>query len=212
MNELFSTAAWIIMDPWSDVGMPDTIEHPNLNDHNFKTWIKIKKILPMLKHPIVSSNNHQKIYTELENIKNIGYDKNQLLSYLNTHNLKNIVYCGFHYGICILHRDTGACNINPYFNLNQRWKKEYNKFKGSDWPNLIELDCFTYQDKILKKEIESMSELKEIAYTYIENQKYFDQYKNINVFIKKDLCCIYPGSETQERLLDADSKQYAILI
>jgi len=210
MQEFFSNAAWVIMDPWTVSTSTETIKYPDLDNHNYKTWLKIKKILPLLKHPLVSIGSHHSVYSELEKITNIGYDLNKLLSYIKVHRLKNIVYCGFHYGTCILYRPTGAAYVNPYFNLNMQWKEQYKNFKGSDWPDILELTQLVDQNKNLKNEIESIPILINIWEKYSKNQNYYDKNKNINVFIKKDLCSLYP--DTIEKELDQISKSYATLI
>jgi hypothetical protein len=126
-NYLKENALWIIMDPWYPTPYDsDLIKCPYIEEHNEKTLYKIIDYLPQVKHYciscpefIIENNQFKKIFphsklSHLENLKNNYYN---LESVMNKLKLNDIVYCGFHYGQCILFKPDGAINTSKNFKV-----------------------------------------------------------------------------------------------
>jgi hypothetical protein len=118
---LQQNALWVIMDPWHPhCYEKDLVAHPNLTEENDIMVNKILNYIPNLKHVIVSMAEEKDgikrtITPKLKHLYNIKDNPLLLISYLKKHNLQNIVYCGFHYGRCILCNKTGAKYMSIYY-------------------------------------------------------------------------------------------------
>lgn len=116
-----TNALWLIMDPWLEQPGGDTELSPNINKKNHETANKIALYLQDITHVRVSMDESHKIQPSLCHFVNIGYNVETLKQYMDNNNLNNIVYCGFHYGICIVNRPTGIRAMSQFYKL---WVKK----------------------------------------------------------------------------------------
>ena len=131
MESLEDNALWIIMDPWYPTPYQCDLERcPNLDELNEVVLNKIIDYLPKLRHVCISCPStitedgvikkvtpHSKV-SHLYNLENSIF---KLYLYMSRHKLKSIVYCGFHYGHCILDKDDGAMNTTKLYDV---WVKK----------------------------------------------------------------------------------------
>lgn len=142
MESLEDNALWIIMDPWYPTPYQwDLDQYPNIDELNEVVLNKIVDYLPKLKHVCISCpltikeddliktvTPHPKV-AHLHNLENSIY---RLYLYMKKHDLKSIVYCGFHYGRCILDKDDGAMTTSKFCDV---WvKKDFcGLYPEDDW-------------------------------------------------------------------------------
>lgn len=130
-----------------------------------------------------------------------------LRNYLSKHKLTRVVYCGFHHGICILYRKDGAANINnlSYETVNSKWSDLWNTFRGADWPEHCELAAISQLPSNILAEMETIDALQPLMNLNINSLS-----EKLDLYIKKDLCCLYPDSDETE--MDELSTKYATII
>jgi hypothetical protein len=140
MKNLKDHALWLIMDPWYPTPIQqDLKDYPNLDRLQAQFVNRIALRLQSVQHVAVSCPmevdgvpahvaavfaHYPNTYNSLEN----------LVSIMSQRNLTQIVYCGFHYGHCILSKPDGAmythklyktwvnrdlCCVLPYDNIAQ---------------------------------------------------------------------------------------------
>ena len=118
LAELNETSVWIIMDPWEDQEklfpqrLPPNTEPGSLNRWNKLTMDKILAYLPQMKYPLVVTTEIDKSPEVFQNLPYVQhYPKKAgpvlIERHMEKHNLKNIIYCGFHENECIVNRRTG---------------------------------------------------------------------------------------------------------
>jgi hypothetical protein len=124
---LRNNALWVIMDPWHPTPYEqDLIKCPYIEDHNQKTLDKIIDYFSFSKVKyrciscpefIIEHNNCKKVFShkKINHLFNLKNNYSNLELVMNKLNLNNIVYCGFHYGQCILHKPDGAINASKKF-------------------------------------------------------------------------------------------------
>jgi len=119
---LEQNALWMIMDPWyPHPWQHDVIADPLINERADTMVDKICQYLPSLKHVKLSCPKRFPVHQKLSHIENIynetpGVQRGDICvhEYMKQHNLKDIVYTGFHLGRCILRKETGAIQMNRY--------------------------------------------------------------------------------------------------
>jgi len=126
---LEKNALWVIMDPWMKTPyQSDLIKYPNLDQSNLIILKKIKNYIPNLNYVCVScplfvkdsdSNIIKRVYLypDFNELVNFENNYNNFLKYMIKNNLSDVVYCGFHYGECILDKPDGAKYTSKKFNI-----------------------------------------------------------------------------------------------
>jgi hypothetical protein len=129
MIDLEEEALWIIMDPWYPTPLEgDLIECPNIDELNQVVIDKIVNYIPKLKHVCIScptfiNDSELKItkkvtpHPQLNYLYNFGNQYNEALKYMKRNKLNSIVYCGFHYGECILTNSDGVIAFSHKYNV-----------------------------------------------------------------------------------------------
>jgi hypothetical protein len=146
---LNKNALWIIMDPWYPTPYEKDIKECSfIEEHNQKTLDKIIDYLPKVKYKCIScpkfitENNKTKEvfpHKKVNNFLNLNNNLDKLNLVMNKIQLNDIVYCGFHYGQCILHKPDGAINTSKNFST---WVKKDlcclfpNKFSWEEADNI----------------------------------------------------------------------------
>lgn len=120
MINLEQDALWIIMDPWYPTPFAmDVKQCPNIDELNQIVINRILDYLPKLMHVCISCptiikdselNVTRRVtpHPQLNYLYNFGNQYNEVLKYMSINKLNSIVYCGFHYGDCILYNEDGA--------------------------------------------------------------------------------------------------------
>ena len=117
-EKLNESSVWIIMDPWTDQEklfpwrLPPNTEPGSLNRWNKLTMDKILAYLPQMKYPLVVTTEIDKSPEVFQNLPYVQHYPNKagpvlIERHMEKHNLKNIIYCGFHENECIMNRPTG---------------------------------------------------------------------------------------------------------
>lgn len=104
LDFLHNHACWLIIDPWSKQPEEDIKICPDIEDRNAQTVLNISQYLKNCKHWLVSSYSTD-IALPFQNLNNIEGNKLSLINYMETNNIKHIVYTGFHDGCCIVYQD-----------------------------------------------------------------------------------------------------------
>jgi hypothetical protein len=128
---LQKNALWVIMDPWYPTPYKKDVENcPNIDQHNQKTIDKILNYLPNLKldHVCISCPKYLQdenendildlpvsVNPQLTNFYNIENDLLKLCKLMMKKSLSIIVYCGFHYGNCIVFKPDGVETTSRLF-------------------------------------------------------------------------------------------------
>jgi hypothetical protein len=128
---LHKNALWVIMDPWYPTPYTIDVEnYPNIDQYNQKTIEKILNYLPNLKldHVCISCPKYLQdenendildlpvtVNPQLTKFYNIENDIKKLITLMRKKSLSIIVYCGFHYGNCIVFNPDGAKNTSRLF-------------------------------------------------------------------------------------------------
>lgn len=111
-------ALWLIMDPWFPHPWPrDRQRWPNIDDHNQLTIDAIVDYLPNLKHVIVSVAPAYQVHPALQYLYNTKNRLDLLLQKINALGVTDLVYVGFHWGICMLNKPDGAANLQSHTSL-----------------------------------------------------------------------------------------------
>lgn len=125
---LEKTALWLIMDPWIKTPYKnDLVEFPDLDKINLVILEKIEEYLPKLTHVCVSCPStiidrefkvikKVDIYPPFKKFDNFENNYSNFLMYMRKNNLTDVVYCGFHYGDCIITKPDGAKYTSKKFN------------------------------------------------------------------------------------------------
>jgi hypothetical protein len=110
LKYLRQTALWIIVDPWIQQPDDDGIRsrYPNIDQYNRQLIPEISGFSHRLKHCLVNCPEDRAIHPELGHLHNIVDNPQEFDRYTLDHGIKHVVYCGFHYGRCLLDRYTGA--------------------------------------------------------------------------------------------------------
>ena len=115
MNEIHTQACWIIIDCWENQPLNDIKIVPDINEINYEVANKISNYLVNVKHCVVSCN--LPVMPQFKNLPNVKGDQKMLLEYMKTHNLKSLIYTGFHDGLCILYKEfTGVKYMSNHVN------------------------------------------------------------------------------------------------
>jgi hypothetical protein len=128
---LHKNALWVIMDPWYPTPYVIDVENcPNIDQHNQKTIEKILNYLPNLNldHVCISCPKYLRdendedildcpvtVNPQLANFYNIENDIKKLIILMRKKCLSIIVYCGFHYGDCLVVKPDGIKNSSKLF-------------------------------------------------------------------------------------------------
>ena len=127
---LRQNALWVIVDPWHHQPTDKYKKRtPNIDCHNEVTIKKILHVLPNIKHTYISVpyDTGEPMFEALTPHPLMAHLPNLHNSFANLHlvmkrlKLNDIVYCGFHYGICIIDRPVGAKIMSKYYNI---WYKK----------------------------------------------------------------------------------------
>jgi hypothetical protein len=131
ISYLQKKSLWIIMDPWHPTPYSKDIEiFPKIDEYNQITFKKILNYIPKLKYVCIScptfilDNNVPKLVTphpEVSHLLNLKNNYLNLITHMKTINLNDIVYCGFHYGKCILDKPDGVRNASKLYKV---WVKK----------------------------------------------------------------------------------------
>jgi hypothetical protein len=145
---LQQNALWIIVDPWHK--HPKVWKGcPNVDEINAITANRIAAYLPEIKHVCIAmgdklDNKTLIVAQQFMHLYNIQYKTMKLVYLMEKNNLKDIVYCGFHYGRCIINKPIGAKIMSKYF---KTWvKKDLCCFIADE-----NLPSIEYADKITEK-------------------------------------------------------------
>jgi hypothetical protein len=140
---LQQNALWVIMDPWISQPLKDNENNLDINQHNYNTYLKILEYLSQVKHVCVACD--EPIYPELIEFPNVKYNTTRLYLLAKNRKCENLVYCGFHYGRCIVRgRPNGTANMSK---LMKCWvKKDLCGFFSCE-----KIPTVTYADEITKK-------------------------------------------------------------
>ena len=143
IDNLFTEAVWIIMDPWelTDKNSDEIIKYSNLDRINHIHFKKIKKILSKLKCVCISCPRGVKFYKSLRRCPNMYNSDKRLKKFLKKVKHKNIVYIGYHHGGCILSKPDGAASMQEYYQQNN-----YTVYIAKDLCCLYPGDIQQYQD------------------------------------------------------------------
>lgn len=148
MGRLHQNALWLIKDPWYPHPFKqDLIYHPNLNVENNIVVDKILCYLPKLKHVKISMslehrNTTINIHPKLSHLDNTYGQLWTVYSFMKKNALTDIVYCGFHYGRCIIDSTDGAKKLSRYFNIYVK-KELCGIFLGGKIKNIEHADEIT---------------------------------------------------------------------
>ena len=123
---LQKNALWVIMDPWYPTPYLEDIENfPNIDEYNQLTIKKILSYLPDLNHVCIScpkyihDKDEKRISVEVEHqlahLYNLENNLINLIALMRDKSLSIIVYCGFHYGDCIVVKPDGIKNSSKLF-------------------------------------------------------------------------------------------------
>lgn len=126
LEYLHKNALWMIMDAWYPHPWPhDVKEDPEIDQRSDVMANRIADYLPNLKHVKNSCPDRFPIHPKLAHIENYANEASgdiRVREYMQENQLKDIVYIGFHLGRCILHKETGAINMQRF---NYRlWMKD----------------------------------------------------------------------------------------
>ena len=119
---LKKNALWIIMDPWYPTPYKHDLDRcPHIDDLNKIVLDKIIDYLSEVKHKCISCEEYSTdgkkihVHNEVSHLFDLKNNYSTLEFMMNVHQLRNIVYCGFHYGQCILNKPDGAINTSKKF-------------------------------------------------------------------------------------------------
>ena len=112
-------ALWLIMDPWLPHPWPkDRQRWPHIDQHNQKTIDDIVAYLPNLRHVTVSVSPVYAVHPTLQHLPNTENRFDRLDTMMQALQLTDIVYIGFHWGICMLRKPDGAINVRRRTSYN----------------------------------------------------------------------------------------------
>lgn len=122
LEYLHKNALWLIMDPWDPHPWPHDVKaDPKINERSHAMVEKIVEYLPNLTHVRLSCPKKFPVNKLLDNIENFYNETpgvpradQQIITYMEHNNLKDIVYLGFHLGRCILMKESGAIHMSKY--------------------------------------------------------------------------------------------------
>ena len=136
LDFLHLNALWLIMDAWFPHPWPrDRERWPDIDQHNEITIDTICGYLHKLAHPAVSVAPQYTVNARLRDLPNTQNNLQELAKIMRERALQNIVYVGFHWGICLINKGDGARAVNQ----NYVWKLYTYRplcsvFPGSDEP------------------------------------------------------------------------------
>jgi hypothetical protein len=105
-------ALWLIMDPWLPHPWPrDRKQWPDIDEHNQITVDLIVGYLPRLQHVAISVAPQYRIHPALSHLPNTENQLECLIDIMQQRSLTDVVYIGFHWGVCMLHKPDGAINV-----------------------------------------------------------------------------------------------------
>ena len=108
-------ALWLIMDPWLPHPWPrDRQRWPHIDQHNQKTIDAIVDYLPRLRHVAVSVSMKYSVHPALHHLPNTQNRLEHLDAMMQQHRITDLVYTGFHWGICMLNKPDGAVNVKQH--------------------------------------------------------------------------------------------------
>lgn len=122
-QSLIDTALWLIIDPWQyqvqhkPDGMPRHQSYGgdaylNIVNHYFRHKISQYLTAWTPKHLYVSSPSHIETADEFKNLTQIRYT--DVEKKVVEQNFTDIVYVGFHYGLCINHEPQGCKHMHQF--------------------------------------------------------------------------------------------------
>ena len=122
LNYLEKNALWLIMDPWyPHPWKHDVVADPKINERSQAIIEKIVDYLPKLTHVKLSCPSKFPIHPALAHIENYPNETpgslradRLITKYMDSHNLTDIVYIGFHLGRCIIRKESGAKMMSYY--------------------------------------------------------------------------------------------------
>jgi hypothetical protein len=134
VEKLNRSALWIIIDPWlTSPNMADNLRDPDLDKRNETVIIKIADYLHRLEHVLISCDwPVHPLVKHLDHIDGTCTDGTctdkkfqSLIEYTEKNNIKDIVYTGFHHGMCILYdTSVGAKKISLETDLSLYIKRD----------------------------------------------------------------------------------------
>lgn len=129
VEKLNRSALWIIVDPWiTSPYRADNLRDPDLDKRNETVIIKIADYLHRLEHVLISCNwPVHPLVNHLDHIDGTCTDSKfqSLIEYTEKNNIKDIVYTGFHHGMCILYdQSVGAIKLSLETDLSLYIKRD----------------------------------------------------------------------------------------
>lgn len=129
LDTLHRKALWVIMDPWASSPISsDYIAYPLLDQHNAVIMARIQQYLVNVTYvavscPIEVNGVDAHVALPFRHYPNTYNNLDNLVAIMTERNLKDVVYCGFHYGHCILNKPDGAVYTSKRFTPNRVWVK-----------------------------------------------------------------------------------------
>jgi hypothetical protein len=160
LKNLLVNSLWIIVDPWTNqeellpAFVPDHLVPGELNAWNKTVGDKITSYLPSMHHVIVYTDDKNTAPEELQNLdfvlhrpKNYAYDS--IVKYMKQHNLRSIIYCGFHEQECIIQRYCGYRNMQVHYEC-YICEDLVCPYPYSDWQMVVEKQRSSEQYKYIR--------------------------------------------------------------
>jgi hypothetical protein len=111
LDSFYTHALWLIMDPWATHPWPrDRERWPNIDQHNQITIDAITAYLPRLTHVAVSVGPQYPVHANFIDLPNTQNRLECLRQVMSQRNLNDVIYVGFHWGLCLLNKNDGAIN------------------------------------------------------------------------------------------------------
>ena len=109
---LMEESLWLVMDPWRYQPHVD-----RTHGVNYLNAVYAEKINYYLQNVKFKSISLPKLFEPNPIFSNwINLRKPRLLhEFMKDNNLSKITYCGFHHGVCILVRETGAIKMSEFY-------------------------------------------------------------------------------------------------
>lgn len=108
LPDLIDNALWIVIDPWDKQPTLYNGEKPEpfVDFYNNEACLKIAHYLQDVTHKVIKLQPQYNAHNSF-----VGYNRintyDMLQAYMQYNMLTKIVYCGFHYGICIHNTNIG---------------------------------------------------------------------------------------------------------
>jgi hypothetical protein len=114
---LIDSALWVVIDPWDLQPGLDPDHRINYINNYYCAMIDYYLNKFVIKHKCISLDEEK--YTRSSYFKTYSNMtlREQIIDYLSKYQLQNVVYTGFHNGLCIIDKDTGVKSIKKDANV-----------------------------------------------------------------------------------------------